>query len=105
MGWDDFSSASCISIFLRGSRLDCSTSRREFEQRHQARGWSGLARFGPTTPTRARTSLIASVDPTDAPKDAGHAHAEGGIELRGLNRLKKIEPTAASSITDANEAP
>jgi hypothetical protein len=26
----------------------------------------GLARFGPTTPTRATTSLAASVDPTDA---------------------------------------
>jgi hypothetical protein len=25
-----------------------------------------LARFGPTTPTRARRSLAASVDPTDA---------------------------------------
>jgi hypothetical protein len=38
---------------LRDSRLDRSTLRPEFEQLHQAWPWSGLARFGPTTPTRA----------------------------------------------------
>ena len=32
---------------LRGSQLDRSTLRLEFEQRHQAWPWSGLARFGP----------------------------------------------------------
>jgi hypothetical protein len=35
---------------LRGSQLDRSTLRQEFEQLHQAWPWSGLARFGPTTP-------------------------------------------------------
>ena len=35
---------------LRGSHLDRSTLRQEFEQLHQAWPWSGLARFGPTTP-------------------------------------------------------
>ena len=49
------------------------------------------------------TKLAPFVDPTDAPKDASDAHAVGGTELRGLNRLKKIEPTAASSITDASQ--
>ena len=34
---------------------------------------STLARFGPTTPKRATTSLAASVDPTEARKDAGQA--------------------------------
>src|SRR5271166_5662140 len=33
---------------LRGSQLDRSTLRQEFEQLHQAWPWSGLARFGPT---------------------------------------------------------
>ena len=32
-------------------------------------------------PTRATTWLAASVDPTDARKDAGHARAGGGTEL------------------------
>jgi hypothetical protein len=51
---------------LRGSQLDRSAL--EFEQLHQAWPWSGLARFGPTTPTRARRLADASVDPTDARK-------------------------------------
>jgi hypothetical protein len=38
---------------LRGSRLDRSTLRREFEQLDQVWPWSGLARFGPTTPTHS----------------------------------------------------
>src|SRR5271168_2071652 len=38
---------------LCGSQLDRSTLRQEFEQLHQAWAWSGLARVGPTTPTRA----------------------------------------------------
>jgi hypothetical protein len=53
---------------LHGSQLYRSTSRQEFEQLHQAWPWSGLARFGPTTPTRARRLSDASVDPTDARK-------------------------------------
>jgi hypothetical protein len=36
--------------------LDRSTLRQEFEQFHQAWPWSGQARFGPTTPTRAGKS-------------------------------------------------
>jgi hypothetical protein len=40
---------------LRGSQLDRATLRQEFEQIHQARPWSGFARFGPTTPKRSRT--------------------------------------------------
>jgi hypothetical protein len=40
--------------------------REEFEQLHQSWRWSGLARFGPTTPKRATTSLAASVDPNEA---------------------------------------
>jgi hypothetical protein len=51
---------------LRGSRLDRSTLRREFEQLDQVWPWSGLARVGPTTPTRARRPLRASVDPSEA---------------------------------------
>ena len=35
---------------MHGSQLDRSTLRQEFEQLHQAWPWSGLARFGPTTP-------------------------------------------------------
>jgi hypothetical protein len=42
---------------LRGSQLDRSTLRQEFEQLHQAWLWSGLARFGPTTPTRWPTRV------------------------------------------------
>jgi hypothetical protein len=37
---------------LRGSQLDRSTLRQKFEQLHQAWPWSGLARFGPTSPKR-----------------------------------------------------
>jgi hypothetical protein len=51
---------------LRGSRLDRSTFRQEFEHLHLAWPWSGLARFGPTTPTRAGRLADASVDPTEA---------------------------------------
>ena len=36
--------------FLRGSQLDRSTLRQEFERRHQAWPRSGLAHLGPTTP-------------------------------------------------------
>jgi hypothetical protein len=43
---------------LRGSQLDRSTLRQEFEQLHQAWPWSGLARFGPTTPTHP--AVVAS---------------------------------------------
>jgi hypothetical protein len=32
---------------MRGSELDRSTLRKEFEQLHQAWQWSGLARVGP----------------------------------------------------------
>jgi predicted acylesterase/phospholipase RssA len=38
---------------LRGSQLERRTSRQGFEQIRQAWVWSGLAGFGPTTPTRA----------------------------------------------------
>jgi hypothetical protein len=48
---------------LRGSELDRSNLRPELEQPHQALPWSGLARFGPTTPTQFRMSLATSVDP------------------------------------------
>jgi hypothetical protein len=51
---------------LRSSQLDRSTLRQEFEQLHQAWPWSGLTRFGPTTPTRAGRLSDASVDPTEA---------------------------------------
>jgi hypothetical protein len=51
---------------LHSSQLDRSTLRPEFEQLHQACAASGLARFGPTTPTRARRFADASVDPTEA---------------------------------------
>jgi hypothetical protein len=69
--------AQCLGLFqprelhkhlLRGSQLDRSTLRQEFEQRHQAWPWSGFARFGPTTQTRAGRLADASVDPTDARK-------------------------------------
>jgi hypothetical protein len=46
---------------LRGSQLDRSTLRQEFEQLHQARPWSGLARFDPTTPKRIELSLLRSI--------------------------------------------
>jgi hypothetical protein len=65
MGWDDFS-RELQKHWLRGSQLDCSTLRQEFEQLHQAWPGSGLARFGPTTPTRARRLYDASVDHTEA---------------------------------------
>jgi hypothetical protein len=51
---------------LRGSQLDRSTMRQELERLHQAWPWSGLARFGPTTPKRAGRLADASVDPTEA---------------------------------------
>jgi hypothetical protein len=51
---------------LRSSQLDRSTLRQEFEQLHQAWPWSGLARVGPTTPTRAGRLADASVDSTES---------------------------------------
>jgi hypothetical protein len=51
---------------LRGSQVERSTMRQEFEQLHQAWPSGRFARFGPTTPTRARRLADASVDPTDA---------------------------------------
>ena len=44
------SAARTASALLRGSHLDASTSRQEFEQLHKGWPWSGLARVGPTTP-------------------------------------------------------
>ena len=41
-------------------------------------------------PKRARRPFDASVDPTEARKDAGHAHALGGTELASA---KPQEPT------------
>jgi hypothetical protein len=62
-----------------GSQFEPLALRQHFEQLRQAWTWNGLARFGPTTPkriepnllrsirpTRATTSLAASVDPTEA---------------------------------------
>jgi len=63
---------------LRGSHLDRSTLRREFEQLHQAWPWSGLARFGPTTPKRAR------------------ARRAGGGRQREPRRCTTSTPTAPS---------
>jgi hypothetical protein len=51
---------------LRGAQLDSPFLRQALEQLHQAWHCSGLARFGPTTPTRARGLFDASVDPTEA---------------------------------------
>jgi hypothetical protein len=51
---------------LRGLPLNRSTLRQEFEQLLQAWPWSGLARFGPPTPTRAEKLSDASIDHTDA---------------------------------------
>jgi hypothetical protein len=49
---------------LRGSQLDRSTLRREFEQLHQAWPWSGLARVDPTTPQSGTQAgvRIAAID-------------------------------------------
>jgi hypothetical protein len=61
MGQDDFR-PEMHNHLLRRSQLDRSTSRQEFEQRHQAWPWSGLARFDPTTPQaedRAGVRLFA----------------------------------------------
>ena len=48
-------------------------------------GWQAanksFARIGQTN--RSRLNQVASVDPTEARKDAGHAHAVGGAELGG----------------------
>jgi hypothetical protein len=63
--WDDFSDELHKHLF-HGSQLDRSTLRQKFEQLHQAWPRSGLARFGPTTPTRAVKFADASVDPTEA---------------------------------------
>jgi len=63
---------------LHGAQLDRSTLRQEFEQLHQAWPWSGLARFGPTTPTRAEdtgnqspkgacSACKGAAGPTEAP--------------------------------------
>src|SRR5262249_19674322 len=38
----------------------------------------GLARFGPTTPTRARRPFDASVDPTEARRRAADRRSGGG---------------------------
>jgi hypothetical protein len=62
---------------LRGSQLDRSTLRQEFEQPHQAWPWSGIARFGPTTPTSAGRLADASVDQTDARKQWGQEDHDG----------------------------
>jgi hypothetical protein len=43
---------------LRGSQVYRPTLRQEFEQLQQDWTWSGLARFGPTTPTRARLPVM-----------------------------------------------
>jgi len=51
---------------LRGSQLDRSTLRQEFEHLHQAWPWSGLARVGPTPPQPVEPKLLRSGDPTDA---------------------------------------
>jgi hypothetical protein len=67
-GWDDFSRANCVSIGYAARSSTAQKKRQEFEQLDQAWPWSGLARFGPTTPKRATTSLAASVDPTEAGK-------------------------------------
>jgi hypothetical protein len=48
---------------LRGSQLDRSTLRQKFEQLHQAWPWSGLARFGSDTPTRAPTNARKAMMP------------------------------------------
>jgi hypothetical protein len=50
--------------------------------------------FGPTTPTRAGRLADASVDPTEARKDTGHAHAAGGTELgEGLRPRRATVPS------------
>jgi hypothetical protein len=49
--------------FLRGSQVNRSTMRQEFERLHQAWPWSGLARFGPSTPKLVEPKLLHSVDP------------------------------------------
>src|SRR5262249_27112266 len=55
-----------------------------------SRGLEGLARVGPTTPTRARRPFDASVDPTAASKDVRQALAMGGTELGHRRRRTLI---------------
>jgi hypothetical protein len=52
--------------FVRGSQLNRSTLRQEFERLHQAWPWSSLALFGPSTPKPVEPTLLRSVDPTEA---------------------------------------
>src|SRR5262249_30728090 len=64
--------------------VGCRAQRRLIPQlrgrERQAAEW-GYPRFGPTTPTRAERLVDASVDPTEAREDAGHARAVGGTGL------------------------
>jgi hypothetical protein len=53
-----------------------------------------LARFGPTTPTRARRLADPSVDPTEARKDVGHVNAAGS----------PIRETDGAAITASDES-
>src|SRR6516164_4937625 len=62
------SAARTASAFVARLASRCLNFAQEFEQLHQAWPWSGLARFGPTTPTRAGRLADASVDPTEARK-------------------------------------
>ena len=62
------SAAQLHKHLLRGSQLDRSTLRHEFEQLHQAWPWSGLARFGPTTPMLITPELLRSIRPTRTPE-------------------------------------
>jgi hypothetical protein len=96
---------------LRGSQLDCSTLRQEFEQRHPAGPWSGLARFGPTTrPTNARKVVckIYRRWTTEAfswlSRDQGFVGTAG--ECRALLRAvvlgKKNEPCIVEAIDETS---
>jgi hypothetical protein len=80
---------------LRGSQLDRSTLRQEFEQLHQARPGSGLARVGPTTPKRATAS--ASKRLTGGVPKLAHVSQQGwvrsvwqGISLDSIRTRNEI---------------
>jgi hypothetical protein len=59
------------------------------------RSWSRLARFGPTTPTRARRLADASVDPTEARKRGGLAGSSGHQSTTSNDRLPKRSRSCA----------
>jgi hypothetical protein len=87
---------------LRGSQLNRATLRHEIEQLHQAWPWSDFARFGPTTPKRATTSLAASVDPTEARNTTScrrRMTSEGLEEVPCLRDWAIVQAVAAPTLS------